>query len=181
MIFKTGINDLSTNEESYSAWHSMLRRCYSEVYQKSKPTYIGCEVSESWKTHSNFKSWFDSNYVQGWELDKDLLGNSKEYSENSCCFLPPCLNSLIVRKDKENSLPSGVYYKKSHQKYIAQLSYSQDNVRKSGHILISDDPEKCFNAYKAAKESKVKELANVYKDKLCSRAFQTLMRYEVEK
>ena len=37
-----------------------------------------------------------------------------------------------------------------------------------------------FNAYKKAKESFVKELANKWKDKIDERAYEALMNYQVE-
>lgn len=69
----------------YRAWQSMLVRAYSKSYHKRRPTYIGCSVSEEWKTFSNFKSWMEGQVWEGKQLDKDLLveGN-KVYSEETC-------------------------------------------------------------------------------------------------
>ena len=41
----------------YQTWTNMLNRCYSIKYQERNKTYIGCSVSEEWKTFSNFRSW----------------------------------------------------------------------------------------------------------------------------
>ena len=68
-------------DKAYQVWKSMLCRCYSEYSKTASPSYAGCEVAEEWKIFSNFKSWFDANYVEGWEIDKDILGSGKLYSQ----------------------------------------------------------------------------------------------------
>lgn len=181
MIFGVAINDLSFKDDSYTVWHSMIRRCYSKVYQEKKPTYKKCSVSKKWLLHSNFNKWFRSEFVIGWQLDKDLLGDSTMYSEETCCFLPAELNSLIVVKDKNDGLPSGVYFKRSHGKYVAQLSDYSLASRGSGHLCISDDVEHCFITYKSAKEAKVKHLAEKYKGQLSQRVYSTLLNFEVSR
>lgn len=180
MIFRVGINNMNSSNESYTVWHSMLRRCYSSVYQKGKPTYVDCKVSNEWLLHSNFNSWFKDNYIEGWQLDKDLLsGESKIYSQETCCFLPSVLNSLITIKKKNNDLPQGVYYKISHGKYIAQLSFCDQGMRESGHLCISSDIDYCFKVYKEAKENKIKEFAIKYKDQMKPKVFNALLNFKV--
>ena len=48
-----------------------------------------CSVCEEWKHFSNFKKWFDENYIEGFDIDKDILikGN-KVYSPEACSFVP---------------------------------------------------------------------------------------------
>ena len=180
MIFGKGINDLSCTVDSYSTWHSIHRRCYSQVYQKTKPTYVGCVVDADWHKLSVFDKWFQVNFVEGWQLDKDLLQvSSKVYSEDSCCFLPPELNTLIVEKAKEDGLPPGVSYKAKNSKFVAQLSQYKAGVRASGHLCLHEDPEVCFQVYKEAKERKIKELATAYKSTLTARAHEALLNFEV--
>ena len=81
----------------YRAWVSMLDRCYSVKYQEKCPTYIGCSVSEEWKTFSNFKSWMEKQDFEGKQLDKDLLfeGN-KVYGPEVCVFVSPMVNSFTT-------------------------------------------------------------------------------------
>lgn len=179
MIFGVGVNDLSAKVDSYTVWHSMIRRCYSNVYQENKPTYKKCTVSQDWLIHSNFSKWFSSNFIVGWQLDKDLLGDSTLYAEENCCFLPPELNSLIVMKDKQSLLPNGVYYKKSNGKYVAQLSDYSSKGRGSGHLCISEDIEYCFTAYKSAKEAKVRQLAEKYKPSFDNKVYNALLTFKV--
>ena len=45
----------STTTKLYTTWHSMVRRCYSDVYHKSRPAYDDVEMQESWLKFSNFK------------------------------------------------------------------------------------------------------------------------------
>ena len=80
LIFGIGVNDYDGHVringkiiKSYDVWHSMIERCYSKKSHKKRPTYIGCKVHKEWLYFSNFKKWFDENYIEGYELDKDIL------------------------------------------------------------------------------------------------------------
>lgn len=101
-----GVGYLGTNRKvsslpAYHCWKRMLVRCYSENYHSNRGTYRDCSVEKSWHNFTNFESWFDENYVEGYHLDKDLLeqGN-RVYSKTTCCFIPDYLNSLIVERVK---------------------------------------------------------------------------------
>lgn len=178
MIFGKGINDLSCTNEGYSTWHSMIRRCYSDVYQKRKPTYKNCQVDEDWLLFSNFYEWYKENYVEGWHLDKDLIGTGELYSKENCVFLPNIINSAIEYK-VNNGLPSGVSHKTKNNNYVAQLSIGYNGKRKNKHLCSSTDPMLCFVAYKDAKEKYIKELADLYKDRLHPKAYEALYNFEV--
>ena len=73
-----GINDLTQEIHQskgkttpvYRAWHGMLFRCSTKNTQE---TYNDCSVCEEWLRFSNFKRWFDENYIDGFQLDKDIL------------------------------------------------------------------------------------------------------------
>jgi len=104
LVYGVGINDhfepVNKNGDilvAYDYWHAMLRRCYSTKYHIHHPTYIGCTVCKEWLIFSNFKRWFDENYRDGFQLDKDILvkGN-KVYSPDTCCFVSQHLNTLIT-------------------------------------------------------------------------------------
>lgn len=175
-----GIIDVkgATNDKSYRKWKSMLNRCYSVYYHKNKPTYIDCKVCDEWHIFSNFKKWFDANYIEGCHLDKDILvkGN-KLYSPDTCCFIPAQINSLFTKRNKDRgTLPIGVALHDS--KYQAHFC----GRGKLNHLGTFDTPEEAFYAYKKAKEQYIKELAEKYfqEGKITEKVYNALMKYEVE-
>jgi len=182
MVFNKGISDMPSTSKSYSTWHSMIRRCYSEVYKKAKPTYRNTQMDSEWLTLSIFNNWFSDNYVEGWQLDKDLVSNfSNLYSSENCCFLPNEINSALHFDMGTNKLFPGVSFKSQTNRYIAQYSRNDINgKRRSIHLLSSDNPFKCFLAYKEAKEAYLKELAVKYKALLSDMAFQKLNELQVQ-
>lgn len=164
--------------KEYDVWRQVLVRCYDPKYQKKKPSYIGCSVSENFKNFTYFYEWARQQIGFGQEnyhLDKDLLikGN-KLYSEDTCLFLPQELNSLLLsNKAVRGSLPIGVC---AHNgKFLAQC------LRKpaSHHVGVFDTPELAFLAYKEAKETYIKLQAEKWKALIDPRAFAALMAYEV--
>lgn len=166
----------------YTLWSNMLARCYSEKYQQRQPTYIGCEVSENFKSFKFFSEWClgQKGYgLQNYALDKDLLkkGN-KMYSEDLCVFLPRQLNSVLCKRDKlRGDLPIGV----SRNKISISSPYScyMGKYGKTHLLGVSDDPYVLFNIYKQEKEKYIKELAYKYKDNIDIRVFNALLKYEV--
>lgn len=127
LVCGVGINDLDENIKVngkhlpfYACWRTMLQRCYSEKCQINHPTYIGCSVCEEWKYLSNFRRWFDLNYVERFQLDKDILiDDNKLYSPDTCCFVPKYLNTLFTdHRNARGDLPLGIT--RNHNGYMAQ-------------------------------------------------------------
>ena len=178
--YPTKVNGVHTKE--YLLWQRMLERCYSDVYKKQKPTYIGCEVSENFKSYEYFYEWCNKQIgfgSEGWQLDKDLLikGN-KVYSENTCVFIPSEINSLLVKREAlRGTHLIGVSWSKTNKAFMAQVC---KNKGKSEHLGFFNTEIEAFNAYKVAKESFVKEQAEKYKSQIDPRAYEALMNYTVE-
>ncbi|AFC21631.1 HNH endonuclease [Cronobacter phage vB_CsaM_GAP32] len=83
MIYGFGIYDgtfVGKNNENliYQIWVGMIKRCYSTRHQIANPSYIGTTVSDDWKLYSNFEKWYNENYIDGFYLDKDIIGGSKK-------------------------------------------------------------------------------------------------------
>ena len=56
----------------------MLKRVTDIGYQELHPNYIDCTVCEEWLNLDSFGEWFDNNYVEDYELDKDLIENGNK-------------------------------------------------------------------------------------------------------
>jgi len=117
------INGKSIKCNSYDRWKIMLARCYSKAWQAKKPTYEGCTVCNEWLSFSNFDAWFNENYVEGYELDKDLkVKGNKMYSPETCLFVPSKINSLFSDcGSARGKLPIGVTEPREGR-YVATVS-----------------------------------------------------------
>ena len=103
-------SDNVTKTEAYVSWHSMLERCYSEAYLKTRPTYKDVFVCEEWLDFTAFRDWFDSsNHRKGYHLDKDILysGNNL-YCPEKCTYVPQRINSLVMYLSSYGDCKSGV-------------------------------------------------------------------------
>jgi len=81
--------------KQYTAWISMIRRCYSKIELDRFPTYKNCTVCKEWLNFQNFAKWFDDNYIDGFELDKDIkFDGNKIYSPNNCSFVSQKDNAI---------------------------------------------------------------------------------------
>ena len=179
----SAINGVKTKE--YELWHSMLKRCYSDALKKKYPTYEGCEVSDNFKSYEYFYEWCHSQIGFGndgngnpFQLDKDLLvkGN-KVYSEDSCVFLPNEINLLLTKSTASRGEHLiGVYWCKTKKAFRARVS---KNKGCSEHLGYFKTEIEAFNAYKQAKEDYIKEQANKWKSQIDPRAYNALMKYEV--
>ena len=182
--YPSKVNGVHTKE--YMLWQSMLKRCYSNTYKKKYPTYIGCEVSDNFKSYEYFYEWchnqigFD-NDGNGFpfHLDKDLLvKDNKVYSESACVFIPSEINSLLIKCTASRGKHLiGVYWDKTNKAFVAQVN---KNKGKQEHLGCFTTEIEAFNAYKQAKESFIKEQAEKWESQIDPRAYNALMNYTVE-
>lgn len=182
-IYGIGINDVfGAPFDIYSLWVNILRRCYSDKYQAKHKSYIDCSVCDEWLYLSNFLDWINdpsNGYREGCHIDKDILckGN-KVYSPDKCLIVPKRINSLIIRNaSTRGDLPIGVIKDRGNT-YSMRVAMQDKNKKKGGFRT----PEEAFNAYKQAKESYIKEVAQEYYDRgeITKKVYDALMRYEIE-
>ena len=168
--------------KAYSVWKDMLRRGYSESYKKKRPTYKDATVCEYWWDYQNFAEWFEANYKEGFQLDKDIVSRgNKIYCPEFCRFIPQDLNSLLVNRtggSRNYDLPLGVSYRKDSGKYVAWCNNGEGVTINLGS---REAPEEAFILYKDYKESIIKRKATEYYDKgiIDSETYNSLMEYEV--
>lgn len=185
IIFGVGINDYEGSIKnknkfisSYTCWRNMLCRCYSKEKQKELPSYIGCTVCSEWLHFSIFKQWYDENYREGYELDKDILSqNSKCYSPQTCIFVPNYLNNLFrIRKDGKNGM--GVFYYEKYKKYIGRFTFRG----KIKYTKVFDNEAEARKAYKELRLSEIKRIAgeSFASGDIDERLYNALLNYEIK-
>lgn len=163
--------------KEYNHWRGLLERCYEPKYQRRKPTYVGCQASENFKSYSYFHGWCQRQIGfgrEGYHLDKDLIfkGN-KLYSEDTCLFLPRELNTLFMScKAARGDLPVGVT--------LAGNSFKAEcHTPTPQYLGVFHTSDEAFNAYKQAKEAFIKRQAEKWKAHIDPRAYEALIAYTI--
>lgn len=170
---------------SYSVWCQILRRITGNHSDKSTNTrYKDVTICDKWLKFANFEEWFDANYVEGFQLDKDLrVIGSRVYSEDTCEFVPTQINTLLITNHAvRGKYPVGidivVYLNKSMNKFRARVNLH--GQRK--YLGIFDTPEEAFQAYKIAKEAHVKDVATEHflEGNISYQIYTNLLNWEAE-
>lgn len=166
--------------KEYSLWNNMINRCYNENLRHKHSTYADCKVSEDWRYLSNFKEWCNNQVgydQEGWHLDKDILANgNKEYSQETCCFVPKEINCALPSSKKvRGNMPQGVTWNCTKTRYRARIQ--RGNVWES--LGTYDTPEEAFAVYKPIKEVHIKSLADKYKDVIDPRVYEALYKWTI--
>lgn len=179
-VYKSKIDDGYKNDlyfenksKSYKIWRGVIKRCGNAKLK----TYKDCFICEEWHLFSNFKKWFDENYIEDFHLDKDILvkGN-KVYSPNTCCFVPREINNIFIKcQNIRGEYPIGVRKSTNRNGFCATI-----NKGKKEYVGYFSTPIDAFNAYKEAKENWIKQVADKWKDKLEPKVYQALYNYQVE-
>lgn len=181
-ICGVGVNDVKglQNTVVYNTWRKMIKRCYAnDKSSNRRKDGKRAFLCEEWRYLSKFKEWFDENYVDGYQLDKDILSKGiKIYSPDTCCFVPQFINTLLGKNDADRGeYPIGVSFDKRRKLFATQMSKWGKHVRIGWFNTI----EKAFVAYKKAKEDYLKEVATLYfsEGKINRDVYNALMNYEV--
>ena len=173
-VYGVGINDYPLPKRlcpTYTTWLYMLRRCYSPLFQKHNPTYIGCTVDSQWHSLSKFNEWaLNNGYEKQLQLDKDILSpGNKIYGPNTCIFVTQELNNLLsIKKTNTKELPIGVRKKTNSSKYSAEGRMDS----KFHHIGNYDTPELAHEAYKTFKRNCILVYKERYNQKYIKDALQ---------
>lgn len=146
--------------------------------------YEDCTIAFASLDH--FREWASRQVgfgKDGFEMDKDILvkGN-RVYSPETCVFIPQELNVLFsgcYNARRRGKYPIGVSFNKGSGSFVAQMSSRQD---KGLDKYLGSFPtvEEAFACYKAAKEAKIKRLAEKWRDQIDPRAYAALVSRTVE-
>lgn len=184
-VYGIGINDVDDfvvvdgrQTTSYHVWADILYRCHTTKGHLDCPAYTDCYICEEWKRYSNFKTWFDKNYIEGYQLDKDILvkGN-RVYGPDTCCFVPNDINMLLAKSRKKRDYPTGVHKHSQCNRYTAQMSVGNQNQ----YLGLYKTVEEAFAAYKEAKEAYIRALASKHyaQGHLAYNVYEALMNREI--
>lgn len=185
-IFGVATNDLEncTGTKLYKIWHSMIRRCYSDVYHKNRPTYDDVTVQESWLKFSNFKNDIEnlpfSDYCEkyDYEFDKDILSDgSRIYKLETISFVPKEINSAIINDIRFGKYKG--YYINTQGSFAPSTSGVKDSYRKKlGFKTAYKTAEEALNVYKICKKLQLKDLAEKYKGEIDDKVYNKLVYYD---
>lgn len=157
---------------AYSQWLHMRERC-RPLYWERFPTYIGATFQDEWKDYDIFYDWITDQVGYGLpfsNLDKDLLGDGKLYSAETCCILPQRINiALTYKMSTMGEYPSGVSLNQG--RYMATLAYDGKNKNLGRYST----PKEASDVYIKFKTERIQSLAYEYKDIISDRAFNALM------
>jgi hypothetical protein len=149
---------------AYRAWNSMLRRCYSSIFQERNRTYIGCSVCDEWLEFQIFAEWYEENYPDddsNYQLDKDLkvIGN-KIYSPDACLFVSRAVNSFTIDRcaDRGEHL-IGVCWNKQREKL--QSNCNNPFTKKMEFLGYFSDELSAHLAWRKRKSELAYELAMI--------------------
>lgn len=180
LVYGFGINDVKgdatkTSEYShiYYKWKNMLRRCYSTTYIEKHKTYSNVIVSDEWKYYSNFKKWYLENFIDGYELDKDIISGFI-YSPETCAFVPHEVNTCILdNPNSKSNLPICVSYmsnEKRNKRYHSHIS--KNNIRIS--LGYYNTAYEAHYVWQCEKKKYIEELIEKYKFSLSTKIIDGL-------
>lgn len=171
-----GVYNSSNYSVAYNKWRGVFVRCYNLSPKRINKAYTSCSVHPDWYNFQNFAKWFEENYVEGFELDKDILfkGN-KVYSAETCCFVPRKINNLFVsKKSKRGDYPIGSCMDGNKLKTVVNIDGKCVNLGRY------TDVNEAFLSYKTAKENNIKNVANKYKSQITPECYNALMNWTIE-
>lgn len=163
------------NKKSFQIWYGILQRTLkaSKDFKLKHPAYNECEICDEWMDFAVFNKWFEAHYIEGFQIDKDLLSHgNKIYSPSTCVFLPQEINNTLSKERKtERFLPVGVWKHKDMFTSTCNKKY----------IGLFKTVKEAREAYLTEKKKHIIELANKWKDKIEPRAYDALINLDVEK
>ena len=162
----------------YSVWTSMLKRCYSEKYLESRPSYIGTSVCSEWLYAAEFKKWMEQQDWNGKCLDKDIIvPGSKLYSPETCAFVLNATNSFVTASDaRRGDYPTGVTLYKPTGKYQAYCRNLFAGEQE--HLGYFSTPEEAHEAWRKRKHELAQLVAATESDPRVVEALKK--RYSIE-
>lgn len=146
-----GVGKYKHKHKACKIWSKMIERCYRKKRSARNLSYIDCKVCNEWLDMQVFSEWYDNNYIDGFELDKDLLvDGNKIYSPETCTFIPQELNKFLSNvKSNNTSGYIGVSWHKSSKKW--QSTISDIDTKTRVYLGLFDTPLEASMSYQKAR------------------------------
>lgn len=141
-------NKLPLNAKANKAWNKL----HSKVGKLKN--YLNVTICDEWYTYSNFYKWYVDNYVEGWDIDKDMKGGN-QYSPDNCIFVPRHINLLF--RCVISKIGRGVS-RNVAGRYQAQAKW-EDTPHKFGTY---DTVQEATRAYEEGRKAYLRELSVRY-------------------
>lgn len=153
------------DRDAYKTWYNMIYRCHHSQ------GYEDVTVCDEWRDFSIFLKWYNNQYKErGWHLDKDILShNGRIYSPQTCCFLPPELNTFFEKHKKAK----GYSFNKRRKKYEAYCRERGKYI----HLGLYQTPAEARIAYLNYKRNILKELINQYLGRISIELYNAMEKY----
>lgn len=163
--YNNSLGDTSPDAKAYKSWYNMIYR----VNRCSG--YETAKICEEWMVFANYRDWYDAQHKEdGWHLDKDILSNGGGiYSPETCCFLPPEINTFFAKHKKAK----GYSYNKRRKKFEAYCR----NMGKYIHLGMFDAVKEAREAYLTFKRSLLKPLIAPYQDRISDKVYKAMEAY----
>lgn len=187
MIYGVGVNDApfsisvkGHHIKEYKLWKHMIERCYNPNRLKSHKAYDKTKVHKDLLSFMNFYNFVNSCCGfgnDGWNMDKDILGDGTCYSKDCIVFVPQEVNMFFVQNLKRKYEGSiGIKYDKRSGRYCSSVKQGGKTV----NLGTFDKPEDAQQAYCRAKEAYAKVLAEKWKGQIDERVYQRLLTFKVK-
>jgi len=166
--------------KEYIYWTSAKHRTKTP-YKLRFPSYEVVGFDQTIQDFNLFVEWCHKQVgfsYRGYVMDKDILGvvcGYKNYSTETCVFIPARINAFLISKNKAVKHYTGVSFQQECQKYI--VSCSQLNG-KNKTLARVNCPVEGYNIYKAEKVRLAKVLAAEYEGKVDRRVTDILSNFE---
>lgn len=188
LVLGVGVNDSEFMAEiridgkryvcpAYRAWKHILRRCYCPKFLSKNHTYSGVTVSDEWLLFSNFRKWWIENGASGWQIDKDLLTDSKVYSSESCIYVPRWLNNFT----EDHGIARGEYligacYDTRRKCFVSQCSNPEGGTAYVGSYATQQEAHDAWMARKIEIATKLKPYMDNIDGRIYNRVITIIRR-----
>lgn len=161
----------------YKTWLTMIDRTTGEINRRPQ-SYRDAIVCKEWLKYSSFLNWAlnpESGYINGYELDKDIISpGNKAYSPQTCCFVPTRINLLFVLHHSQSGKPTGVC--KSSNRYTSFIKLN-DKITTASFAQLSE----AMDDYVNKKTNIIRDVANEYysRGEITKRVYDAMLAFPV--